>query len=175
MLSVVSETTQLHPLAANPSLHRTHHAQLQALATMLSQHADTDKISGIVGMRRWNHTGKSIGSALAESQPPMALIEFRHRRAIKECKPVEFSSGYPRPPHLAHQPRESGTSADPRMASSADICVASRHDLLNDTAMMIRDAVSGGCAGRLRNHAAIDRRAMHCRSSTMTRKFCGDG
>jgi hypothetical protein len=76
-------------VVASPKFHRAHHAQLQTMAAVSPRHADARKIAGTMGARGWNETCKANRRGLAKSEPPITLIEFWNRGAIKECKPVK--------------------------------------------------------------------------------------
>ncbi len=49
---------------------------MKTVATVLFQHADAAKISGIAGMSRRNEPGKGDWRCLEKREPPMTLIEF---------------------------------------------------------------------------------------------------
>ena len=106
-------------VSTRASLYRTHHAQLQAMAAVPSQHTDTRKIAGIVGARRRNHARKTNRDSPVQGQPPIALIEFRNRRAIKECKPMKLSQRIQDFLILLIEFDKSCTSADPWTPASS--------------------------------------------------------
>ena len=66
-----------------------HQAQLKGIAAVPFQHPDTAEISRVAGMRRRNHSGKSDRYGLMIGEPPLTLIEFRDRCAVKECETVQ--------------------------------------------------------------------------------------
>src|SRR5258708_39414363 len=71
--SIRNDTTP--SIVARTRFQSAHQAQLQSVAAVLFQHADTAEISRVVGVRGRNDAGKADRHCLMKSEPPMPLIE----------------------------------------------------------------------------------------------------
>jgi hypothetical protein len=80
-------------IVARTRFQSAHQAQLQSVAAVLFQHADTAKISCVVVVRGRNDAGKADRHCLVKGEPPMSLIECRNGSAVKECQAVKVSEG----------------------------------------------------------------------------------
>jgi GNAT superfamily N-acetyltransferase len=138
-LSVVPDTTQLHPLLrardSTARIKRSYRSSPQCFRS-----TPTGKISGIARVPRSNYTGESNRECFPESKPPVTTIEFRNpalSKNVSRWSSVSISTTSSSCP---------STSRILYIGCLQDRCccryrVASQCDLLNDTAMIIRDAV----------------------------------
>jgi hypothetical protein len=80
-------------LVSRARFQSAHQAQLQSVAAVFFQYADTAEISRVVGVRGRNDAGKADRHCLVKGEPPMSLFEFRNGSAVKECQAVKVCEG----------------------------------------------------------------------------------
>src|SRR3984957_622191 len=77
-------------MLSRPPFQRAHQPQLEAVSTVLFQHADAAaKTRFVYTCRRYN-TGKGDGQIFVVGKPPMPPIEFRDGGSVKECQEVKL-------------------------------------------------------------------------------------